>query len=105
MARNRSLTQETQQIPTLHYAAQTVAGWYMIGGYRMQGALWVRGCFPTLHYAADTVGGCYMIGGYRMQGALWVRKGSACSAATRVSVAGNVADRFCSVSILITICI
>jgi hypothetical protein len=95
-ARNRSKTQETLGIPTLHYAAQTVAAWYMNGGYRMLGALWVRGCFPTLHY-------CNMIGGYRMQGAytmqsvLWMRKGGACSAATRVSVAGNVAARFCSV--------
>jgi hypothetical protein len=45
-----------------------------------------------------TAAGCYMIGGYGMQGALWARKGGACSAATRVSVAGNVAGLFCSVS-------
>jgi hypothetical protein len=33
-----------------------------------------------------------------MQGALWVRNGGACSAATRVSLAGNMARLFCSVS-------
>jgi hypothetical protein len=91
-ARNRIKPQETPGIPTLHYAAQTVAAWYMIGGYWMLGALWVRGCFPTLRY-------CNMIGGYRMQSALWVREGGACSAATRVSVARNVANRFSSVTL------
>jgi hypothetical protein len=40
-ARNRSKTQEKPGIQTLHYAAQTVAAWYMIGGYNMQGGLWV----------------------------------------------------------------
>jgi hypothetical protein len=45
-----------------------------------------------------TVACYYMIGGYRMQSALWVRKGGAFRAATRVSVAGNVADRFYSVT-------
>jgi hypothetical protein len=96
-ARNRSKTQETPGIPTLHYAAQTVAAWYMIRGYRMQVALWVRGCFPTLNYC-NMIGGYRTQGAYRIQSALWVRKGGACSAATRVSVAGNVTDRFCSVT-------
>jgi hypothetical protein len=82
-ARNRSKTQETPRIPTLHYAAQTVAVWYMIGGYRMQGALWECGCFPTLHYC-NMIGGYRMQGAYRMQSVLWVRKGSARSADTRV---------------------
>jgi hypothetical protein len=67
------LTQQTQRKPMLHYAAQTVAGCYMIGGCRTQGALWVRGCFPKLHYAAQNVVVWYMIGGCRMQGTLWVR--------------------------------
>jgi hypothetical protein len=39
-----------------------------------------------------------MIAGYRLQGALWVRNGGASSSAPRVSVAGNVARLFCSVS-------
>ena len=45
-------SQPTQRRPTLQYPTQPVAG-----GYRMHGALWVRGCFVTKRwrmYCSDT---------------------------------------------------